>query len=213
MNGVNLIPRSRRAARRRATRLRAWMVAAPLCASLLAGAYGWLRVSWGVDTSSLAADLAKADEDIKTADREISRAKTRLAELQPQLRAARAVGDQPDWGTLLTLLADRLKDDSVLTSCVLAPAPDAAPAPGAKAAPRTGDAKTRESGRPERFTLMLTGLSRTQGSVAQFVSRLEAVGVFDRVSIVESRRSSLSGEEAVGFRVECLLSDTLPEAP
>jgi hypothetical protein len=121
------------------------------------------------------------------------------------------VGDQPDWGTLLSLIASRLGHDAVLNSCTLAAQTDASsPKPGAKAPDAP---KPRDSGRPERFTLAVTGLARTQEAVAAFVSGLEEAGLFDRVAIAEARRTAVAGQEGVAFRVECTLSDSVAEAP
>jgi Tfp pilus assembly protein PilN len=216
VNGVNLIPIARRQARRRAARIRAWMIVAPLCASLLGGAYAGLRVQWGGDGKDLTTDLASADALIRATEREISAAKLKNAELQPMLRAARAVGNQPDWGQLLTLLASKLGEHAVLSNCTLTPAPDAA-TPASPAPRRTGRAgegsKPQDFGRPERFTLTLSGIGRTQDAVASFISALETAGLFDRVTLQETHRTNFAAQEAVAFKVECLLSDPITEAP
>jgi hypothetical protein len=217
VNGVNLIPLVRVQARRRAARIRVWLVIMPLCASILAGAYGWIRVAWSSDLDSITAEIKKADADIRAADKEDSAAKARIAELQPRFRAAKAVGDQPDWGLLLSLVASRLGHDAVLNSCTLSPPADGIAVPVAATVSgktsKAGEARPRESGRPERFTLALSGLARTQDAVSAFVSGLEDAGVFDRVTIAEARRTAVAGQEGVAFRVECTLSDSVTEAP
>jgi Tfp pilus assembly protein PilN len=217
MNGVNLIPLARVQHRRRAARLRLWMVITPVCASLLAGAYGWVRAAWSSDVDAIASEIAKTEAGIQATEKEDSVAKARIAELQPKYRAARAVGDQPDWGALLSLIATRLGNDTVLSSCSLVasaePAPTTQPATPSKNPGKAVDAKSRDSGRPERFTLALTGVARTQEAVSLFVSGLEGVGLFDRVAIAEARRTAVAGQEGVTFRVECTLSDSVTEAP
>ena len=214
MNGVNLIPRARLQQRRCAARIRLWMIITPVCASLLAGAYGWVRAAWSSNVDALRADIGNADTSIQTAEREDAAARARIAELQPRYRAARAVGEQPDWGTLLTLIASRLGREAVLNACTLSPSVDApAAAASPKGAAKAADPKAKDWGRPEKFTLALSGLARTQEAVSAFVSGLEGAGVFDRVAIVEARRTAVSGQEGVAFRVECTLTDSVTEAP
>jgi hypothetical protein len=200
MTGVNLIPAGRVQARRRAARLRRWVAVTPLCIFVLAAAYGLLRAIWSTDLDWLKTELARADAQIQVVEKDARSARARIAGLHPIRRAARAVGDQPDWGALLSLVSSRLGHDAVLSACVLMPS---------DAGARAGSGK--DSGRPERLTLALTGLARGQEAVSAFVAGLESAGVFDRVAIAESRRSSFSGADAVAFRVECLICDSIPE--
>src|SRR5436309_3419983 len=97
------------------------MAITPVCASLLAGAYGWIRTSGATDLIAITTELARAQAGIQAAEQETARVKARGAELQPILRAAKAVGDQPDWGTLLTLVASRLGHDALLSAAALTP--------------------------------------------------------------------------------------------
>lgn len=207
MNGVNLVPIRRQQARQRGARIRMWMVIAPVVASVLTGVYGWLRASWATGSSNIAAEITKLDALSLSTETEITALRLRIAELKPRLLAARAVGNQPDWGVLLALLATKLRDDAILSSCTLTPvAPEAQPAP-------PGGKPAGDWGRPERFTLSLAGFARTQESFGTFVSALEGAGLFERVRIAESKRGSVAGTDAVSFRVECLLSDPITEAP
>jgi hypothetical protein len=123
------------------------------------------------------------------------------------------VGDQPDWGLLLPVVAHHLRGEALLSSCTLTPATDQ-PAPPAGKPGKADSPKPRDPGaRPERFTLALSGLAQSQDAVSGFVAGLEATGVFDRVALAESRRAALGGQEAIAFRVECQLIDPLTEAP
>jgi Fimbrial assembly protein (PilN) len=206
MNGVNLIPAARREMWRKNARVRVWMCVAPLCASILAGAYGYLRMSWETSTDAFAADVAKADAQIKAVETETAKARAKADSQRPVLSAAKAVGEQPDWSLLLAMLASSLGDQAVLSSCVLEPAPEPA-APSLKPGAKPDAPPPKDSARPARFTLALTGLAGSQDAVALMVTSLESKKVFDNVTIVEARRATLSGHDAVNFRIECVLSD------
>jgi hypothetical protein len=53
------------------------------------------------------------------------------------------------------------------------------------------------------YTLTLRGLGRTQSAVSQFVLRLEKLGPFDRVKLIDTRREPFLENEAFAFHVEC----------
>ena len=77
MNGINLIPLDRRMQRRREARVRTWIVIAPLCASLLAGLYGYLAVSWGGDGESISKRAATLAAEVDSTKQRIKRGQKR----------------------------------------------------------------------------------------------------------------------------------------
>jgi hypothetical protein len=197
MNGVNLIPMWRRARRGREARVRMWVAIAPLCASLMAGAYGYLAVRWDTGTGDLAAKHAALSDQIEMSKREIRRGDADARELATQRWASRVVAEQPDWGLLLALFGDALGEETVLATCDLRPV----------TAP-SGVSAGKERVRPDRYTLLLAGYSRTQEGVSQFVISLEKLGLFDSVAMKESRRTTMYSADAVEFRVECVVTDS-----
>lgn len=198
MSGINLIPAHRIRQRQAVTRVRRWAMVAPGCGALLLAAILINAASWDTNTATAAAALSEVEQKIKEADASIVRQKRELREQQAVLRANRAVGEQPDWGLLLALLASRLGDDAVLSGCSVEPA---APDPGAKAPIKS------EAGRPSKLRLTIKGQSRTQEAASRFVIDLERTGVFDRVTLVETKRSEPPFED-VSFEVLCALSDS-----
>jgi hypothetical protein len=107
---------------------------------------------------------------------------------------------EPDWSLLMGLIAEALGDDAVLDRFHLLPA-EAAPASRGGASPRA--APTDETRTNRSYVLLLGGVSRSQEGVSDFVIRLEDLGLFDRVKLLESRRGAPSGDELVGFDLRC----------
>ena len=123
--------------------------------------------------NALLADIAKADAGIQDAEREDAAAKAKIAELQPRHRAARAVGDQPDWGTLLTLIASRWargRAELVRARALGRHALVAGPGEGGGQGHRLQGSRLRASG---ALHAALSGVARTQEAVSEFVSGLE----------------------------------------
>jgi hypothetical protein len=199
--GVNLIPLHRLQTRRRAARVRLWAYVVPAVASLLLATYGWLRTAWRTDAGSVRASLAHVEAAIANAEGDIKRLRADLSRSKITLKAHRAVGEQPDWGVLLHLLSGRLGDFAVLKACILEPAVGDVPG-------------SQPGGRPGRFRLVLTGLGKDQDAIAAFLLALEAErksNLFDRVTLLESKRVPFLGKDAVIFRTECTLSDGAAE--
>jgi Tfp pilus assembly protein PilN len=170
-------------------------------AVVLFAAHIWVNAAWTDDSSELVAQIERADAQIKDLERQSAAARAALTEAQATLRARKAVQDQPDWGLLLATLASRLDQRAVLSGCSLEPA-------GENAA-RRDPVKTMI--RPSRYTLALTGLTRTQDAATALAIALEGTGIFERVSLLEARRAGFRGEDAVSFRLECALADPAAE--
>ena len=212
MNGVNFIPRARRERAARRTRLRAWAVGA--AAYALVGVVALAASGTGavVEDPSVAQELARLPNQIDTSRRALANLQGQLTEAQAKLDAARAVAQQPDWSVLLGLLAQSLGEEIVLTSCKLDSDPveperpaGAAQRPGTAANLKPADAQLP---RPDgaRYTLLLSGLGRTQSSVSQFVLRLEALGLFGRVTILKTNREMFGEHESIGVRLEATIA-------
>jgi Tfp pilus assembly protein PilN len=117
---------------------------------------------------------------------------------QQKLSTAQAVGQQPDWGALLDLLARNLGDNLVLELCRLQHLKGGEKAP-ASGAPASG----ANDGLGEQFLLEISGLARTQSDVSDCVLRLEKAGLFDRVKLIKTNRHSFLSGKAVAFDLEC----------
>jgi len=209
VNGVNLIPKARLAARGRRMRLHTWGAAAGLCAAALVAAYGVLRASWGGDSGPLIGEIQRLTRDLDTMKRRVKSVEAETKTAKAKAQAARSMSEQPDWGLLLSLIANRLGPDAALDACHLEPVkvPGAPPAQvkDAKAAAKPGT--PGGPARPERYTLLLTGVARSQDTASRVALDLKETGLFEDVA-VETRRTPFMGGEAVTFRIECGITDS-----
>jgi hypothetical protein len=190
MKSVNLIPASRRDAKRRRKQQ-------TFCA-ITCGAYG-LLLACGIGAAHmlLAADGDSLESRLKSVDGEVSRLNVVTADVLSELTTSRAtieanrtVAEQPDWSILLTLLGATKGDDVVIRSVIIGPS-----APGTTPALAAGKA-------PE-VALEVMGIARSQLAVSQHVLRLEQTSLFSKVSLLDTNRESFLEGDAIAFRLQC----------
>ena len=203
MNDDNLIPRHRLERKRWKARLRLWIYCGGIFAGVVITASGIAHATWSQDDRRVESELAEATTKI---DEQMSLEKSlrrELSEARVRLEADKAIGDPPDWSVLLTLLGEETNDNVVLSTCGLAPVgPDDGPAGRGKAALSAGSPSSVPLGR-RRFRIELNGFGRTQTDVSQFLLRLEQVGLFRAVRLMQSDRARFLDGDAVAFRIEC----------
>ncbi|MHC4293955.1 MAG: PilN domain-containing protein [Planctomycetota bacterium] len=203
MIGVNLIPRDRLRKKYRKAHLRTWIVLCAAYALILGAALGAFYVLWGNHNAEELKGKREATENqIEDSKLTINKLREDLSDTRFALEASKAMGNQPDWSTLLCLLAHQLGDDIVLEGCELSPL-------------EAGDAGTDISTilanlsnkdvplGQRRYRVKLSGFGRTQTAVSQFVLRLERIEFFDEVKTIRSNRQSFRTAKAVAFQVEC----------
>lgn len=198
MHGVNLIPSGRRFARRRQKVVRRWSFGVAAYAVALGIAAGWIWIAGRGAQSGLAAKIELAQEQIRVREQSRSDLLAGMARQEMILRVNLAVLDQPDWSTLLALVAAHLGDDVVLESFLLAP-----PAVTSGRA----DSGKGASG-PPVYRLSIRGFGRSQAAVAEFALALERTRLFSAVKIVETKRTSFLAGEAISFTMECTLEES-----
>jgi hypothetical protein len=114
--------------------------------------------------------------------------------------AALAVNAPAELHALVAPMLEVASRQIVLASCELEPLRDLAPAVNAASGPSA--APTQPS-----YTLVLTGMGLSQGAISRYVLRLEQTGLFDRVTLVESKRMPFGDSEAVSFRIGCTMGE------
>ncbi len=232
MKPVNLIPARRLIARQRQRHVRrcvvicaAWgLVVIGVCALGL-GAVPGINVGGGGggvnDNAALPTRLERSARELEAAQQTAAAARDELAGAQATLRATRAIADQPDWSTLLALIGTATGDDVMLRTFELQPVSSngsAAAGPAkASAAPTAaksaGGGNGTVPGQPGGFVLSASGLAHSQLAVTQFVLRLEKVGLFSKVTLLDTSREPFRDIEATSFRVECVIDPTPVNAP
>ena len=200
MNDVNLIPADRLARKRRMARLRIWAVICGIHLTTLVVALLSAHAIWGGDDDGMTEELKSAVQQIERYNVSVVELRKELAKARTALEMNRAITSQPGWSKLLILLADQLGDEVVLNNCQLV------------VLNTDGTGHLQESlsssaaGMPpagRRHKLKLSGLGRRQSSVSQFVLRLEKIGLFGSVRLINSYRQPFLNEQAVAFSVEC----------
>lgn len=190
MRGVNLIPAPHRAARTRRDRCRAWLTGSAIYACALLTVWGAAHLWWPDRHRAAAADLSQLQQKTRQDEATLAEIRPRIREAITTLAASRSVGDQPDWSLLLNLLSSLLGDDTVLSTCTLKVAGSNMD-PSASAAPR-------------RHLVTLTGLGRSHGAVLTYVRKLEGTGLFEAVTLIDTRQEPFTGgSQAIAFRIEC----------
>ena len=194
MQPLNLIPRHRLLERQCAVHRARWTTACATYGALIVLA---CVVSLAGRHATQARELRTRIETVKS---EIHEANDTLTELrqhvataQRTLRAATAVGPQPDWSIFLTALASQTGDQIVLRSCELLPVvPE-----------ESGEEQPRDPQIVDAFLLNLAGYGKTQREVSEFVLRLEETSLLDAVALMSSRREPFLTDHAIAFEVRC----------
>lgn len=209
MKQVNLIPAARRLRKRRARTLRA---GALFCAaySLLAtaaGAAAWMTLHETDD--QLIARTEQVAQSIKCSQARLTRIRAQSAAARSQLQANSRLTQRPDWSLLMGLISDAGADQVMLRRVAVRradppPAPIEIKKPGAKPRP------AGESGpvAPSEFAVELSGFARTSLETSEFAMRLEKLGLFEKVTLLETSREPYQGEQATRFSVRCTLVDS-----
>jgi len=221
MNGINLIPAPRLAAKRRRAHLHC-CAAACVCWSVLSlGVAGLAHAIWREEDPQAAERLAKVNEEMQRTDRVIAGLRAELAATQSTLRANQTIATQPDWSIMLGLLGQQVGDDIVLKSCRVRPSSVArSVAPAARrgvpraAAPAAADAaNVPQPSEPPPFALDVSGMALDHAAANKFLLRLEQTGLFTKVSLLDTAREPFFDKNAVAFRLECALNQSPPQDP
>ena len=197
MKPINLIPATRRDAKRRRKQRNACVAACCAYGVLLATAVGVARVFFAGEAGEpLPARLASVDAQIERYQQQSTAARGELAAARATIEANRTVAEQPDWSILLALLAKTTGEDVVLRSVLVAPPPNA-PSP----APVNG--KPGSAPAAPEVVLELTGVGQSQLAVSQHVLRLEQTGLFSKVTLLDTGREAYVNSNVIAFRLQC----------
>lgn len=194
MAGSNLLPPSYRdrAAARRARRL--WIGIDACCALAVAAgvSVSFLR-SAPVQADGYAEQLAQTEARQAASRREAGLLSAQLAADRLESAAIDAVAGQPDWRGLLLRISATLGDRVMLDQCRF----------GTGAELQLQREVAAEGGDTASAWLVLGGVAQAYEDVPALVLRLEELGLFDRVVLIETTPRAFSGEERIGFRIAC----------
>ncbi len=210
MNRVNLIPPQRRRAKAHRRRLFAWIaVDGSIAGALLAAA----MVIYLLQNSARLpdAELDRVRQQIDQSQKQLVSVRIALAQSQQTADASAAVSNQPDWSALLAVLARSLGDDVVLDRCELMPIapPEPLNLPVAKTVALNTKASPPSPPVADRVALHIGGLARSQDAAAQFILRLQRLGLFERVQLLQTSGQETLSRQAVHFELDCPLRGRL----
>lgn len=197
MNGVNLIPAKRREAKAQKVRLRKWtLTLAVYLVVLLAGYFLLDRYALG-NTQALRSQSKKAITELGRSRQLTGALIQELGQTGKKLQTAQEISGQPDWGTMLAILAQNTTENLVLNSCRM---DRVQPVDNV---PKAGETKTGAGDLP--VVLELGGFAKAQSDVSGYVLRLEKLGLFEKVKLVKTNRELYLSQEAVSFQLQCTL--------
>ncbi len=199
MMGVNLIPASRLRAAANRARTRTWIAITCVVAAVAFPGAAVLRLSSSLDAGSIEAEIESANAATAAADERLVELRRELAVERRSQLAARLAGEHPDWSLLLRAL-NQLRSDTVAFETLelaLSPAKD-----GKSVSATGGD---------ERYTLHIRGNAVDLAGVMGFVGKLEALRLFESVTLKQSRAGAVQGTAGAGFEVVCAMAERVAE--
>lgn len=201
MIGVNVLPQSYIRARRRASRLRAWLIAVALVAAASS-----FPIGFDIFKSARASTI---EDELKPLRGQLAGTKSRLAEclttvtdLQQRLSRADAIRSKRPWKNLMTTLTAKMPDEVWLTSLESFDRPARVTRRRSADVPAAGEENdTIELEGPTG--LRLTGYALEHEHLLTFMAALNDGVLFNRVDMVKSGQEPLADGVAVRFVLEC----------
>ena len=198
MNNINLIPAPRREAKAHRAHVVKWITGLSAYALILVLGY-CVSGRFAMADSRAMNQESRHLSFVQDASRKMVQAlQQELTQARQKLQTSKVLGQQPDWGSLMSLLAKNMGDDVVLDFCRLQRVTP-------EAAPIKSDVPTPAAPATPQLLLELGGFAQSQADVSQYVLRLEKTGLFNKVKIIKTSREAFRDGKAVAFRLECLV--------
>lgn len=178
---INLLPPTRRAMLRARRRAAVWSRVVGATAALVGGVSGLLRDGADPGLMASVAQERAAMEGVRARRGALSRER---AEVERALAADRVLGRSPDWEPLVRGIVGRLGEGVVLERMSVERVVD---------------------GGVVRHDVAISCLAREQAEALALASRLEEMGVFRSVRLLDSARRRTVAGELVAFRVRGIL--------
>jgi Tfp pilus assembly protein PilN len=201
MKSINLIPAQRRQAKASRGRIVKWGVGLGFyCIVILVGCLAYRHYATG-DNWGIEGQVSKADNHLKSVKGAMATLGAGAAKSRQEFGTVEALAQQPDWSLMFDLMSRSLGENVVLQSCRLEPLGllDKGPKGADKA-----DKKTDNSPKPARVDL--AGVAKGQSDMSDYVLRLEKLGIFDKVRLIQTTPQTFMGGKAASFRLECILA-------
>jgi len=181
---INLLPARRVEARRSRRLMWRWAMALSAVCGAILPVVGVMRMNAGVDPAlgEEARESLRAQDE---AQRRLDALQAEREALDHRAEVSAIIAARPDWTRLIRAIGGLLGEDIVLQQLSIEPTT------------LEGDAGEETT----RTTLMLAGLARDAVGAQALVVRLEGLGVFESVGLLESTRRSTPAGDLVVFRL------------
>lgn len=206
MRSVNLIPARRRRTRRRRKTVRHWAVGCVVYLAAMGGTYLFCADTFGAGSLPVESELVRTGRNIDESHGRIAVLESQLASLRMRLAANESVGNQPDWGLMLSMVARKTGPFVVLRTCRLSPIGETDEKGRERKVDTASLSPQRAGGIEGGYRLVLEGVGRDQTAVWEFILGLEKTQLFREVRLVNSQMEIFNGDRAVGFHLICLLT-------
>lgn len=205
IRGVNLLPLARRRAARRRLRTRLWAAVGAAWAGTIIAVYIPFAATKQREDAAIEGGMAQVSQRIDSATKILAALRSQNLAAVTTLTAARAVADHPDWGVLLDMLGRTRGEGIVLERVELTPVSPSsarAQAPADPAVPHSGG-----------LAIGIEGAGESPSAVTEFTLKLERSGLFDRVTLLETKARSLRGSDRTSFKLQCTIGPAEPGSP
>jgi len=202
MGDLNLIPADRLNRKRLRARVGIWAGVYSFVLVLIAGVVVSANCCMKGASSDLKQGLEAVDQNIEEYNSTAVELGREISKARLELEVAQAAGVRADWGRLLSLLAEQLGDEVILSGCHLVES-GADKVKAAEAATEEKDSSDGPKLPGQRYELRLSGFGRSQMSVSSFLLRLERMEFFKSVRLLSSNRQAFLDGYAVVFTVVC----------
>ncbi|MDI1288830.1 MAG: hypothetical protein PSX37_02615 [bacterium] len=197
MIALNLIPAYVREATANTRRVHRWSKVLACLAATAAVAVG-VALTRENPARDAWAGVTELESRIDTRKRELASFRAQSSALAKQMESADAVSNHPDWSAALAIIADRLGESLVLDSCNLNRPREVRLPAASPAAPAPRPAQVHLA-----YSIELGGIATTQAAVHRYLADLQSAGLFDSVTLIETRSRPLGDRTLVGFRLSC----------
>ena len=205
MTGVDLLPGPWRERRARATRMRAWGLAACATVVAVAGAAGLHHA--GLLGAARAAEhgLANLRARHEDAGRRLAVQRDLVEDARRTLNMSRALDRHPDWSVLLRAVAATRGDSIAIESASVKPRLEEVLE--TRRSRRRAEAQQPREPRLLGYDVAVQGLAPDAGEISALAQRLERTGLFDGVRIAHWGPVSDDAARGLRFRIDGWLQE------
>ena len=199
MIGVNVLPQSYIRAKKRASRLRGWLIAVTVVT--FASAFPvWFDVFKAARASTVENELKPLRSQLTGTKNKLSESLSMVTDLRQRLSRADAIRSKRPWKNLMATLTAKMPQEVWLTSLE---SYDHAPKATVRRAATKEEEKSDTIELEGPAGLRLTGFALEHEQLLAFMAALNDGVLFNRVDMVKSGQVPLADGVAVRFVLEC----------